>query len=693
MEVGRILLAGGLAGSLSAFVSYPFDIVKTRLQTTVASLTHPSTRQIVRQIQAEGHRATQYRYTSSLSYSLLSNWIFTRSSSSKVVDGRVGGGGDPRAEKWARRIGAGSAFFKGLGPTVVGSFVGSAVTISRRLTSPLPSPLVPSHSDELDSTSAPQTPLGMRHARLNDRDGDASASDSPDMPDPDKRDSDIRTGASEAGAGGDVEAASDRNDKGRDDSSMSGLSIGLGRPPPRRFSLATASRVISTPLSDRDFSPSSTTSTSSPQSQTQPQSAYPSPDQSPELPTTSHFLDLPTTSPSRFSSFDSTSTSSSAAPSSTASTDDRFQYHPPPLPPPPLRPERPPYGQGTIPAGVPSPLLHSPPVDFVPYVRNDGPSYFGKVDNKDEAHPLAPNPPSVASAAYTFPPLPMRAPSPPPPTTSDSDTEAYGPASSPPELSPTSAFFAAGPPPPASTADEQEPDSDSSGDGGRYPPATTTTENEASINKEEQPQPQTQQRTRAWSAGLGEGGLGHGFRGGLGIAHSGSEQEEEDMVPLTAFAALQRRAVEQEEKITHLETSLRISNLQAQRRREREERRSRGVYGTIEELMFDLGVDVDNETPILFSPGFVNLPKCPHCHRDLPTVESARLARKAKTKAEAAKRNVIRSRHNEYDDDESDEDEDGQASKGDEWEHLDAWRTEHWACLPFVTKIMPWAQK
>ncbi|KAM0747013.1 mitochondrial carrier [Meredithblackwellia eburnea MCA 4105] len=130
LEVGRMLLAGGLAGTLSAVVPYPFDIVKTRLQTTVASLVHPSPVQIIREIHSEGVKSIQYRYTSTLLYSFLSKWLRDKKGEGRVIDGRLGGGGGRRAEYWAKRLGAYGAFFKGLGPTIVGSFVGSAVTIT-----------------------------------------------------------------------------------------------------------------------------------------------------------------------------------------------------------------------------------------------------------------------------------------------------------------------------------------------------------------------------------------------------------------------------------------------------------------------------------------------------------------------------------------------------------------------------------
>ncbi|KAH8928175.1 mitochondrial carrier [Atractiella rhizophila] len=94
----KILLSGGLAGAISALIPYPIDIIKTRLQVTKVSLSpavptsaetlslpppQPSVRQIARQIYREG-----------------------------------------LAE------GAGyMAFLRGLKPTLVSAFVGSAVTI------------------------------------------------------------------------------------------------------------------------------------------------------------------------------------------------------------------------------------------------------------------------------------------------------------------------------------------------------------------------------------------------------------------------------------------------------------------------------------------------------------------------------------------------------------------------------------
>ncbi|GAA6043273.1 hypothetical protein JCM8097_003027 [Rhodosporidiobolus ruineniae] len=187
-EVARILLAGGLAGALSAVVPYPFDIVKTRLQTanfesrarsspvstgassftsnatpfhTPSSASGPAAppppaaggakakegkmtvRSVFRGIHADGVVAWRYRYTSTWLYSFLSRSVFplpsssspSPSSSSPPTPAALARGGErvkvnPRAEKWALRILGLGGFGRGLGPTVVSSFVGSAATIT-----------------------------------------------------------------------------------------------------------------------------------------------------------------------------------------------------------------------------------------------------------------------------------------------------------------------------------------------------------------------------------------------------------------------------------------------------------------------------------------------------------------------------------------------------------------------------------
>ncbi|GAA5935355.1 uncharacterized protein JCM15063_001010 [Sporobolomyces koalae] len=157
-EVARILLAGGLAGALSALIPYPFDIVKTRLQTAnfesksrhasptagtahsppsftsnVSSslaqkrMTIPS---VFAQIYRDSIQLHRYRYRSTLPYSIFSNVFPPESSGSKsnLVDGRPGP--NPKAEKWTMRVMGLRGFGVGLRPTVVSSFVGSAATIT-----------------------------------------------------------------------------------------------------------------------------------------------------------------------------------------------------------------------------------------------------------------------------------------------------------------------------------------------------------------------------------------------------------------------------------------------------------------------------------------------------------------------------------------------------------------------------------
>ncbi|BGP52389.1 hypothetical protein JCM10450v2_008367 [Rhodotorula kratochvilovae] len=157
-EVGRILLAGGLAGALSAVIPYPFDIVKTRLQTAnfaTRARTSPAAkagqftsnatpfhtraaagpavedkepkrltvRSVFRGIHADGVALHRYRFPSSGVYQFLSTRVFPP---------REGGGTvlDPRAEKWALRVLGLKGFANGIRPTVVSSFVGSAATIT-----------------------------------------------------------------------------------------------------------------------------------------------------------------------------------------------------------------------------------------------------------------------------------------------------------------------------------------------------------------------------------------------------------------------------------------------------------------------------------------------------------------------------------------------------------------------------------
>lgn len=177
-EILRILFAGGCAGALSALIPYPFDIVKTRLQTAnfesrarsspvnigrggasfegrftsnatpfhtrvgakqaaeavegisaavnaQGKMTVPS---VFRGIHADGVASYRYRYPSTLVYQLLSTWVFPQRGSG--TPGKEKTVLDPRAEKWALRVLGFKGFARGLRPTVVSSFVGSAAAIS-----------------------------------------------------------------------------------------------------------------------------------------------------------------------------------------------------------------------------------------------------------------------------------------------------------------------------------------------------------------------------------------------------------------------------------------------------------------------------------------------------------------------------------------------------------------------------------
>ncbi|GAA5832269.1 hypothetical protein JCM5353_005688 [Sporobolomyces roseus] len=158
-EVARILLAGGLAGALSALIPYPFDIVKTRLQTanfeskarsstTAASSPTPLTSSpssssqtnqipaqkrlsipsVFSQIYRDSVQSHRYRYHSTLPYTIFSGLFPPQLGGSDMVDGRPRP--NPKAEKWTLRVLGLRGFAVGLRPTVVSSFVGSAATIT-----------------------------------------------------------------------------------------------------------------------------------------------------------------------------------------------------------------------------------------------------------------------------------------------------------------------------------------------------------------------------------------------------------------------------------------------------------------------------------------------------------------------------------------------------------------------------------
>ncbi|GJN94563.1 hypothetical protein Rhopal_007646-T1 [Rhodotorula paludigena] len=163
-EILRILASGGIAGAISAVVPYPFDIVKTRLQTadfeararsspaaegqftSNATPFHtrpdpsasasasgpkapagPPARQTIasvfRGIHAEAVSSYRYRFPSTWVYQFLASRVFPR-------PGGETKGINPRAEKWALRLLGLKGFTTGIRPTVVSSFVGSAATIT-----------------------------------------------------------------------------------------------------------------------------------------------------------------------------------------------------------------------------------------------------------------------------------------------------------------------------------------------------------------------------------------------------------------------------------------------------------------------------------------------------------------------------------------------------------------------------------
>lgn len=155
-EIARILLAGGLAGALSALIPYPFDIVKTRLQTanfeskarpssstsstsSIPSFTSTVSKSVVQkrlsipsvfsQIYRDSIQSHRYRYRSTVPYSIFTSLFPPQQGNpANMIDGRPGP--NPKAEKWTMRVLGLRGFGVGLRPTVVSSFVGSAATIT-----------------------------------------------------------------------------------------------------------------------------------------------------------------------------------------------------------------------------------------------------------------------------------------------------------------------------------------------------------------------------------------------------------------------------------------------------------------------------------------------------------------------------------------------------------------------------------
>lgn len=94
----------------------------------------------------------RYRYSTTWLYQFLSQRVFTNGGSTtsfindrnsrastttprRLIDGRPAP--DPRAEKWALRLLGLKGFARGIRPTVISSFVGSAVTISEFFEQPM----------------------------------------------------------------------------------------------------------------------------------------------------------------------------------------------------------------------------------------------------------------------------------------------------------------------------------------------------------------------------------------------------------------------------------------------------------------------------------------------------------------------------------------------------------------------------
>ncbi|KAK4048955.1 hypothetical protein OIV83_004511 [Microbotryomycetes sp. JL201] len=149
-EILRILFAGGLAGALSAVLPYPFDIIKTRLQTANFEARGPATHttpiyttatttasrltigSVAKGIHADGVAAWRYRYSSTFLYNFISTYVYKsrERAGPKLVDGRPAP--DKRAEKLTLRILGLRGFLRGIRPTVVSSFVGTTFEVALR---------------------------------------------------------------------------------------------------------------------------------------------------------------------------------------------------------------------------------------------------------------------------------------------------------------------------------------------------------------------------------------------------------------------------------------------------------------------------------------------------------------------------------------------------------------------------------
>lgn len=122
VEILQTLLAGGVAGSLSAILTYPLDIIKTRLQTH-HSQPAPTMTSTARQIYHDGVQSYMYSYPQSIEHS------FFRSISHFKASWHPGER-SAFLQNWTTRVLALRAYFVGYRPTIASSFIGSAATIT-----------------------------------------------------------------------------------------------------------------------------------------------------------------------------------------------------------------------------------------------------------------------------------------------------------------------------------------------------------------------------------------------------------------------------------------------------------------------------------------------------------------------------------------------------------------------------------
>lgn len=123
---------------ISTTHSTPFHFSSPLPSTTASPLAQPppntplTVRLVASGIHQDGMSAFRYRYSSSFLYSFLSNSVFkgTGNREWNVIDGVRVQGVNQRAADWSIRLLGLKGFLRGIKPTVVSSFVGSAATIS-----------------------------------------------------------------------------------------------------------------------------------------------------------------------------------------------------------------------------------------------------------------------------------------------------------------------------------------------------------------------------------------------------------------------------------------------------------------------------------------------------------------------------------------------------------------------------------